>query len=229
MKSITILGANDKELTLITNNKIDNIIDDLFIIYNLYKNKYFNSSVLNKNDIQHVVTQLIKLFYKYDNNISYSNNVNNFISFLFHFNNFNSIIDYMFMFFDNHNILDNYYISMSKINYKLNTTFSNLTQLIFYIKSIFNHDIIKNIELHMTLIENDLQKKNIIVLKKMNLNNLHKMNIYSIDFLNLLISNLDIIILNIKSIKINILNIDSNINIITELLYKLYLLLPNNK
>lgn len=243
--SIQIVGSNDKKIKLITEDKIESIILNQEILYNLYKEKYVkkNGCKLFTNDYEHLMTQLIKTFFKYDNSLTYNQNLNKFIKHLNYMNKNNNIIVFINLFMINFKILDKLDLAIKKLlikvfknkykndidNIKLNNNY--LIDLHFILKIMREtknnkevEDNLKKIEIELNNLENILNSLKIINMKtnkKIDLDD--KSN--KCKFLNNLIDTLDLIIINTNIIKTNILKIDSIINIITELIYKLYQLL----
>lgn len=243
--SIQIVGSNDKKITLITEDKIESIILNQELLYNLYKEKYIKTDgcKLFTNDYEHLMTQLIKTFFKYDNSLSYNQNLKNFINHLKYINKNNNIIIFINLFMINFKILDKLDISIKKLltkvfknkyksdinNIKLNNNY--LIDLHFLLKIMKenknNKEIDENlekIEIELTNLEkilNNLKIINIKTNKKIDLDDISN----KCKFLNNLIETLDLIMINTNTIKTNILKIDSIINIITELIYKLYQLI----
>ena len=63
--SISIIGANGKELSIIIEDKLLNKFNDIELEYNLLKDKYLkkcNSMIINKIHYTHFLNQLIRLF-----------------------------------------------------------------------------------------------------------------------------------------------------------------------
>lgn len=254
--SIEIVGSNEQKIKLITDNKIESIIKNQEIAYNLYKSKYLNicsNKSLNIKNQSHLLKQLIKTFYKYDNNKDFKYNVNKFILYINKLNNNDNIILYINNFLTIHNILNNLEQGIKKnlkkiFEKKYNKDIEDIKlynnyyiDLIYTIKIIEeyskksnkkynkNYDNINKIinELYNDLkkLNNELNNYNIIKLKVYKNTIDTKIDINSCNFINILIDNLDILLKNTNNIKTNILKIESIINILTEKIYKLYLLI----
>lgn len=243
--SIQIVGSNDKKITLITEDKIESIILNQELLYNLYKEKYIKTDgcKLFTNDYEHLMTQLIKTFFKYDNSLSYNQNLKNFINHLKYMNKNNNIIIFINLFMINFKILDKLDISIKKLltkvfknkyksdinNIKLNNNY--LIDLHFLLKIMKENKNNKEIDENLEKIEIELKNLEKILnnLKIINIKTNKKIDLDDISnkckFLNNLIETLDLIMINTNTIKTNILKIDSIINIITELIYKLYQLI----
>lgn len=246
--SIEIIGSNDKKIKLITDNNIESIIKNQEIVYNLYKTKYLNLCInnSNQNNQMHLIKQLIKSFYIYNNKKSFNSNLKKFILYLNKFNNDMTLIEYINNFLILNDILLNLELSIKKILFKVFKNKYN-KEIIdiklnnnFYVDILYTLDLIdkntnknsnNNINNLIISIKNDLKELDIIldnnkIIKLKNLNNnLIKLNNNTCEIINQIINKLDKIIINNNFIKTNILKIESIINIITEKLYKLYLII----
>jgi hypothetical protein len=246
--SIEIIGSNDKKIKLITDNNIESIIKNQEIVYNLYKTKYLNLCInnSNQNNQMHLIKQLIKSFYIYNNKKSFNSNLKKFILHLNKFNNNMTLIEYINNFLILNDILLNLELSIKKILFKVFKNKYN-KEIIdiklnnnFYVDILYTLDLIdkntnknsnNNINNLIISIKNDLKELDIIldnnkIIKLKNLNNnLIKLNNNTCEIINQIINKLDKIIINNNFIKTNILKIESIINIITEKLYKLYLII----
>lgn len=240
--SIQIVGSNDKKIKLITEDKIESIISNQELLYNLYKEKYVKKDgcKLFTNDYEHLMTQLIKTFFKYDNSLNYNQNLKNFINHLKYMNKNNNIIVFINLFMINFKRLDKLDLAIKKLlikvfknkykndidNIKLNNNYLiDLHFILKIMKETKNNkeidDNLEKIEMELTNLEkilNNLKIINIKTNKKIDLDDISN----KCKFLNNLIDTLDLIMINTNTIKTNILKIDSIINIITELIYKLY-------
>jgi hypothetical protein len=250
--SIEIVGSNEEKIKLITENKIESIIKNQEIAYNLYKSKYLNKCNNNSSNIKtqsHLLKQLIKTFYKYNNNKNLDSNISNFIIYINKINTNDNIIQYINNFLIQHNILNNLENGIKKnlkkiFEKKYNKDIEDIqlhnnyyVDLIYTIKIIEENSKISNknnneIKQIINEIYNELKKLN-IELKNLNIMKLKiyknaielNININSCQFINKLIDNIDILLKNTNNIKTNILKIESIINILTEKIYKLYLLI----
>lgn len=239
--SIEIIGSNGSKLKLITEDKIESIIDENEITYNLYKSKYTKENKVTEQDGEkcietsnHLLKQLIKSFSTYYDDLSFDDNLKTFSNILNKINNTNNIIEIINIFFIQNNVLykleNAIYKIIKKINkkYKLqkkiklnNNYYLDLLLLQYFLKQIKD----EKITLHLDKLVNSinvlnkyLDKISIIVIKKKSINN-------SMDCIttpNNIINILDNYLENIKIIKGNILKIDSLINIIIEDIYKFY-------
>jgi hypothetical protein len=259
--SIEIIGSNDKKIKLITDNNIESILKNQEIAYNLYKTKYLNLCINNSDNNQttkeHLLKQLINLFYLYDNNHDLIYNTNKFITYLNTFTNNITLLDLINKFFISNNILYNLELGIKKNIIKIlkkkynknnqdieeiiqisltNNYYSDILYTLYTIKDYYknnNNEIYNLITIiNKDLIELDNYLNSIKIISLKNLNNFKKLNnidnknqINDCKFISNIINNLDLIILNNQFIKTNILKIDSIINIITENLYKLYLII----
>lgn len=237
--SIEIIGSNDSKIKLITEDKIESIINEKEITYNLYKKKYLNNKN-NNNEIQiseHLYKQLIKSFYKYDELQSYNYNYYKFKIYLDKISKLSNIIDYVNIFFIENNVFNNLNCAILKIlkkifkEYKIeyielnNNYYLDLLILIHLLKNNKNKE--KN-ELEDTInkLEDDINKLNNYILNNVSIikikQSTNKINILEDYNDSDIILILDNYLNNIKSIKGNILKIDLLINIIIEDIYKFY-------
>lgn len=252
--SIKIIGSNGSKIKLITEDKIDSLINENEISYNLYKNKYNNiindltSNVDNcDTNYDHLLKQLINSFSIYDENNSFKYNLKKFNGLLYQLLNTNNIIEYVNIFFIQHNFLNKLNDAIkkiitkiikeeekNKINFiKLNNNYYLdlliLKHLLNNIKTKKNSD---DFNIKFNKLNTDINNLNeyinnisIIVLKNTGNNK------QEFDFNNCIndpkkiIYILDLYLENIKFIKGNILKIDSLINIIIEDIYNFYIIL----
>ena len=71
--SISIIGSNGNELSIITEGKLSNKFSDIELEYNLLKDKYLeknNSVIINKVYYTHFLNQLMELFNPNETNIN---------------------------------------------------------------------------------------------------------------------------------------------------------------
>jgi hypothetical protein len=256
--SIEIVGSNDKKIKLITKNNIESIIDNQEIVFNLYKTKYFNNcqsnnsiiiKKINKSDYSHLIKQLIKTFYKYDNNKDLNYNLKQFVYHLNFLNKNNNITIFINNFLIQHHILDKLELAIKKNLIKSFKKLKNKEIEDIQLNKNFLLDILHTINIISKVNKNNNSSEINELLEKIknNLDELNKLidnmkiikiksgniikyiplnkNEISCKFISNIIENLDLFLKNTKLIKTNILKIDSIINIITELLYKLYLLI----
>ncbi len=232
--SIQIIGSNGSELTLITENKLDSIIEENEIAYNLYKEKYendlktYNEEKCNNNFENHLLIQLMKMFSEYDSNESFNNNFQKFEKVLDKMNNTSHILEYINIFFCQNKMFNKLDKSINKIYEKLNIKdvklnnnyYLDLLSLQYLIKQngkskteldILN-DKINDLNMYLDKISILAIKKNTNIINNKNCKNK----------INYIITSLNVYLENIKFIKSNILKIDSLINIIIEQIYKFY-------
>lgn len=248
--SIEIIGSNGSKIKLITEDKIESVIDENEITYNLYKNKYkdiINSSKTNEciNSYDHLLKQLIISFSNYDESKSFNKNLKYFNKILDKIINTTHILEYINLFFIQTNILNKLTDAIHKIIKKIiknklttNSTKINFIQLNnnYYLDLLILKQLLKEININNsdefkikfdklnTNIDNlnkYIDSISIIALKKKeNYNNSNNSN--CINDPKKIIYILDTYIENIKFIKGNILKIDSLINIIVEDIYNFY-------
>ncbi len=249
--SIEIIGSNGSKLKLITEDKIESIIDENEITYNLYKSKYTKENKLTEQDGEkcinssnHLLKQLIKSFSTYNDDLSFDDNLKNFSNILNKINNTNNIIEIINIFFIQNNVLykleNAIYKIIKKINKKYtpsgtkcsngklqkqiklnNNYYLDLLLLQYFLKQIKDEKITSHLDKLVNSI-NDLNE----YLDKISIIVIKKKSIdNSINCIttpNNIINILDNYLDHIKIIKGNILKIDSLINIIIEDIYKFY-------
>ena len=107
--SIEIRGSNGSKLKLITEDKIESIIKEKEIVYNLYKEKYIDNKTntikcnLTKN---HLYKQLINTFIIYDESKIYEYNFKVFKTFLNKVKKSINLIDYINLFYYQNNLFE---------------------------------------------------------------------------------------------------------------------------
>lgn len=231
--SIEIIGSNGSQLKLITKDKIENILSELNITYNLYKKKYLDvdnniKCNLTKN---HLLTQLITTFYKYDQTKNFDYNLYKFQEYLQKVSNTTNIIEYINIFMTQNNLFD-------KLNLSIITILKKIYKLEYDIEFIeLNNNYYLDLLMLKYLLQNKIPDKTLEALNN-NINDLENY-ITSISIITInnkyknqikeknntcynIVYDLDIYLRNINSIKENILKIDSLINIIVENIYKFY-------
>ena len=236
--SIEILGSNGSKLKLITEDKIESIINEKEITYNLYKKKYLNEKNNNKLS-EHLYKQLMKSFYNYDESQNYNYNFHKFKIYLDNISKLSNLSEYINIFLIENDLFNNLNSAILRVlkkifkEYKIkyielnNNYYLDLLILIHLLKNIEsnsenNKQLIKKLEDDIDILNRYMiNNVSIITIKKINnkdniLENCNDTNIIMI---------LDNYLNNIKSIKSNILKIDSLINIIIEDIYKFYNLL----
>lgn len=227
--SIEIIGSNGSKLKLITKDKIDSIISEKKITYDLYKNKYLSSDnnikcQLTKN---HFLIQIITTFYKYDNTQSFDYNLYKFKHFLQNVSNTSNLMEYINIFMIQNKLYNKLNSSIETIIKQLypstelielnNNYYLDLLMLIELLSdSKVNNSKLEKLKVSIKNLENYISEISII-----NINN-HNTTNNDLSECQMLIYNLDLYFKNIDSIKGNILKIDSLLNIIIENIYKFY-------
>lgn len=247
MNFIEIVGSNSQNIKLITENFIDDIIETKKLTYNVLKNKYLTETKKmvipkkikgsakidkdNKDLHKHIQKQLIKNFYYYNDELSYEENIENFIDYINYINSGINIIDYINNFINLNNIFDKLNICLKKIykkifgnEDKLNKTnyYINLKFLIKYFNEINNSKLNllkKKLQLKLNKLQKLLDDIDIYKLKKSK----NKLDINDNNLLKNIVKNIDIIIYNNKTIKPHLIEIDKLMNQIIEILYKILL------
>lgn len=243
--SIEIIGSGGNKLKLVTEDKIESIINENEITYNLYKSKYKLTTDNKLDDFcnesnNHLLKQLMKSFYKYDDTLKFNHNLENFKKFLLKLQNTSDIIEYINIFYNQNNILSKLNNAITKIIKKIikrnhpgiqinyielnNNYYLDLLMLqhILYEQNINNDEFKEYINIldnNIKLLIDFLNKISIIKLK---INNYITFDNNCLEKSKQIIDILDLYIENIKFIKGNILKIDSFINIIIENIYKFY-------
>lgn len=243
-RSIEIIGSNGIKMKLITEDKIDTIIKERELTYNLYKQKYLDSNNNIKCNLteNHLLIQLISTFYNYDNSQSFNYNLYKFQQYLKQLSSTMNLIEYINCFMIQNNLLNKLNLSILTILKKIFTNTSIEADIEFIeLNNNYYLDLLMLIHLleEKCINENDNsnQCKLLLVSLKESIKNLEDF-ITSISIITInnknkkflednniclnIISNLDFYLENIKSIKGNILKIDSLINIIIENIYKFY-------
>lgn len=232
--SIEIIGSNGSKAKLITKDKIDSIITEKEITYNLYKKKYLDSENKIKCNLtkNHLLIQLIKTFYDYNENKNFEYNLYKFNNYLINISETTNLLEYI-----------NIFINQNKLFDKLNLAILTILKKLF--KSEYDIEFIElndNYYLDLLMLVHLLQEKstkfpekilndliksiddleefitNISIISINNKNNDKKLDNVCLN----IIYSLDLYLENIKFIKGNILKIDSLINIIIENIYKFY-------
>lgn len=232
--SIEIIGSNGTKLKLITKDKIDSILTEKEITYNLYKKKYLDSSNNVKCQLieNHLLIQLIKTFYKYDNSQTFDYNMYKFQQYLQQISHTTNLMEYINIFMIQNNLFDKLNLSIITILKKLyeseyeidfielnNNYYLDLLMLVHLLQNQSNkfpETLLNSLIQNIKDLETYIADISIIVINNGNIKEESNNNCSNI------ISILDIYLNNIKSIKGNILKIDSLINIIIENIYKFY-------
>lgn len=232
--SIEIIGSNGTKLKLITKDKIDSILTEKEITYNLYKKKYLDSSNNVKCQLieNHLLIQLIKTFYQYDNSQTFDYNMYKFQQYLQQISHTTNLMEYINIFMIQNNLFDKLNLSIITILKKLyeseyeidfielnNNYYLDLLMLVHLLQNQsnkFSETLLNSLIQNIKDLETYIADISIIVINNGNIKEESNNNCSNI------ISILDIYLNNIKSIKGNILKIDSLINIIIENIYKFY-------
>ena len=232
--SIEIIGSNGNKVKLITKDKIDSILTEKEITYNLYKKKYLDSSnnVNCKLIENHLLIQIIKTFYQYDDSQTFDYNMYKFEDYLQHISNTTNLIEYINIFMIQNKLFD-------KLNLSIITILKKIYESEYDIDFIeLNNNYYLDLLMLVHLLQNKSNKFPETLLNSL-IQNITDLNTYIVDISIIVINNeniknksnnkcaniisiLDIYLNNIKSIKGNILKIDSLINIIIENIYKFY-------
>jgi hypothetical protein len=231
--SIEIIGSSGTKLKLITEDKIDSIILEKKISYNLYKTKYLESSNQCKLVKKHLIIQLIKTFYKYDNTKTFDFNWLEFQSYLIKLAKITNLMEYINVFMIENKLFDklnNAIITILKKIFKseydiqfieLNNNFYLDLLMVKYLlenKNLENKNLENQLNNSIINLENYISNNSIIQISNKNKTLNIKQNLDCADIIKIL----DTYLINLESIKGNILKIDSLINIIIENLYKFY-------
>lgn len=229
--AISIIGSNGSKVLLITENKINNKFNDIELEYNLLKDKYLNkcnSNIIDKKCYKHFLHQLSHLFTK-------TNDIEELIDYINERNTNSDLYMHLKIVSKNLDILHYLHNSINKLNIKLNIN-NKTNNIIQNIENIINKllklhadkkqyisndvDIIKEI---LTSIEKETNKFKILNIKK--LDTLINSNNISSEFINNVINSLDNIINTNKLINQNIKIFIELINMLTNNLTNLYLLI----
>lgn len=235
--SISIIGSNGNELSLITEDKISNKFDDIELEYNLLKDKYLgkcNGIIINKLHYSHFLKQLMDLFNPGETDID------KFITFLNNHNNNTSIYSHVKETVNKFNMLYNLNDIIQHIKKKLfNDTKSSKTNehdlyrdikiilkkvLIKYPKNEEINKTNKYIKKYLLELKNEILKIKMIIIKKLNFLEYNQSNekLYSKKFIENVMLNLDNIITVNKTIQKNIIGLDKIINKISNELFILH-------
>lgn len=238
--SISIIGSNGNELSIITEDKLSNKFDDIELEYNLLKDKYLGTCsgmIINKVNYSHFLKQLMGLFNPGDTDIS------NFITFLNEHNSKTSLYSHIKKTISETDLLNNLNDNITHIENKLNKNIrsnkSNETDLYKDVKNILKNVLIKfpkdneikktvsYIEKYLLELKKEILKVKMIVIKKMNIleKNISNDKLYSKNFIDRIILNLDNVIVINKIIQKNIIGLDTIINKITNELFNLHTLI----
>jgi hypothetical protein len=232
--SIEIIGSNGTKLKLMTKDKIDSILTEKEITYNLYKKKYLDSGNNVKCQLieNHLLIQLIRTFYHYDNSQTFDFNMYKFQKYLQQISHTTNLMEYINIFMIQNKLFDKLNLSIITILKKLyeseydidfielnNNYYLDLLMLVHLLQNKSNkfpETLLNSLIQNIKDLDNYITDISIIVINNGNIKDESNNKCSNI------ISILDIYLNNIKSIKGNILKIDSLINIIIENIYKFY-------
>jgi hypothetical protein len=232
--SIEIIGSNGTKLKLMTKDKIDSILTEKEITYNLYKKKYLDSGNNIKCQLieNHLLIQLIRTFYHYDNSQTFDFNMYKFQKYLQQISHTTNLMEYINIFMIQNKLFDKLNLAIIKILKKLyeseydidfielnNNYYLDLLMLVHLLQNKSNkfpETLLNSLIQNIKDLDNYITDISIIVINNGNIKDESNNKCSNI------ISILDIYLNNIKSIKGNILKIDSLINIIIENIYKFY-------
>ena len=196
--SIEIIGSNDKKIKLITENKLNNKIDNIFIQYNLLLEKYdsqINSQIIDKKKYNHLINQLLKLF-------NFDNDLNSFIEYLNLINNKKNLNKTIWIFIEKFSLYENLDNALLKILDKLldnniinkhdlllidNDYYKNIKYIYKLLKQNKNSNnysqYINKIKIELINLDNELLKLSNIIVKTNNLKLNYPKNIFEDKFL----------------------------------------------
>jgi hypothetical protein len=232
--SIEIIGSNGTKLKLMTKDKIDSILTEKEITYNLYKKKYLDSGNNIKCQLieNHLLIQLIRTFYNYDNSQTFDFNMYKFQKYLQQISHTTNLMEYINIFMIQNKLFDKLNLSIITILKKLyeseydidfielnNNYYLDLLMLVHLLQNKSNkfpETLLNSLIQNIKDLDNYITDISIIVINNGNIKDESNNKCSNI------ISILDIYLNNIKSIKGNILKIDLLINIIIENIYKFY-------
>jgi len=232
--SIEIIGSNGTKLKLMTKDKIDSILTEKEITYNLYKKKYLDSGNNIKCQLieNHLLIQLIRTFYHYDNSQTFDFNMYKFQKYLQQISHTTNLMEYINIFMIQNKLFDKLNLAIITILKKLyeseydidfielnNNYYLDLLMLVHLLQNKSNkfpETLLNSLIQNIKDLDNYITEISIIVINNGNIKDESNNKCSNI------ISILDIYLNNIKSIKGNILKIDSLINIIIENIYKFY-------
>lgn len=235
--SISIIGSNGNELSIITEDKIYNKFNDIELEYNLLKDKYLGTCsgmIINKVNYSHFLKQLMDLFNPGETDI------NNFITFLKNHNSKTSLYSHIKKTISETNLLNNLNDNITYIENKLNenirSTKSNEHDLYKDVKNILKKVLIKfpnddkvlkttdNIKKYLLELKKEILKVKMINIKKINCLDVDISNekLYSKKVIECVMLNLDNIVMINKIIQKNIIGLDKIINKITNELFILH-------
>jgi hypothetical protein len=217
-----------------TKDKIDSILTEKEITYNLYKKKYLDSGNNIKCQLieNHLLIQLIRTFYHYDNSQTFDFNMYKFQKYLQQISHTTNLMEYINIFMIQNKLFDKLNLAIITILKKLyeseydidfielnNNYYLDLLMLVHLLQNKSNkfpETLLNSLIQNIKDLDNYITDISIIVINNGNIKDESNNKCSNI------ISILDIYLNNIKSIKGNILKIDSLINIIIENIYKFY-------
>ena len=236
--SISIIGSNGNELSLITEDKLSNKFDDIELEYNLLKDKYLgtcNRIIINKIHYSHFLKQLMDLFNPGETDID------RFVAFLNNYNNDTSLYSHIKKTVNKFNMLYNLNDIIHHIKKKLfkktdkkkeYDLYKEIKYILKKVSIIFSKDqeikkTTNYIEIYLKEIKKEILKIKMISIKKINFLEYNQSNekLYSKKFIENTMLNLDNVILINKIIQKNIIGLDKIINKITNELFILHTLI----
>jgi hypothetical protein len=232
--SISIIGSNGNELSIITEDKLSNKFDDIELEYNLLKDKYLetcNGMIINKVHYSHFLKQLMNLFNPGETDI------NNFITFLNNHNNKLSLYEHVKETITKYNLLLNLNNIIEHFKNKLfvhiktneNDLYKDIKKILKPILIKFPNDdkVLKttdNIKKYLLELKKEILKVKMITIKKISCLDVNISNekLYSKNIIECVMLNLDNIVMINKIIQKNIIGLDKIINKITNELFILH-------
>ncbi len=223
----------NKYLNLCNNKSINNQKENEHLIKQFINTFYVYNNTLSFNDN---LTNFINYLNTFNNKMTMIEYMNNFLIINNIFINLESAIKKILFKilkkkYNNQiksmELNNNYYIDILYTLSIIKEYSNNNTNIRNNIEKYSNiHKLINNINKNLLSLENLIEQNKIISLKNLNSNSfITNSNNIDCTLVNNIINKLNIIIINNTFIKTNILKIDSIINIITEILYKLYLII----
>ena len=225
--TISIIGANGNNLTIVVEDKLSNKLDDINLEYSLLKEKYrveCESDIIDKTYYIHFLNQLMNLF---NHDIS---ELNKFILYINEKNNNDNLNQHIKIIIDNSKILDNLNNIIKLINIKLKikndkNLYKNISYIIKILKKNKSSDInnlIKNIENNLISLNSKLNEIKNIKLRKKDIIISSDIILYSKKLISDILKSLDNVIEINSIIQKNITTLENNLNNIIDNLTKLY-------
>jgi len=230
--SISIIGSNGKSLSIITDDKLLNLFNDIELEYNLLKDKYLekdNIILINDEHYNHFLNQLIDLF-----NVGIEgDNSQVIINFIQKHNNLYKLYPHVKEMIKKYDLLLNLNNIISNIKEKLNLSNTDINHNLYkdiklILKKIKNGDevidtkvnkTIINIETYLIDLKKEILKiKSIVIKKSINLECEYN-KIHYKECIKYIITNLDNIINVNNIVQKNTIVLDKIINKITNELF----------